>query len=189
MSRKLNGFRDFLVNLNNRYPSAQPVESLGNRACVSPRRGASIPDRAGQRDWRNAVRGIQVEQRTRRPYCQIRPWMESDRCLVLWDAFMAKYGGREGSPLIGTDWMLSLIGRIRLWPPVHSLASKSKSKPSGDSAADQLAPRRVPTRVVVYAASRIALGKFPNTRERPHGVTGSRCNSRLHRPDAMAARH
>ena len=84
-------------------------------------------------------------------------WRAADRS-ALWDAFMAEYVGPGG---ITTYW----YGLESVNDQSNSVVSAGASAGvqvlvSGDSAADQLAPWRVPARAVVYSASGIALGKL-----------------------------
>ena len=84
-------------------------------------------------------------------------WKATDR-LALWEAFMAEYVGPGG---ITTHW----YGLDAVTDQSNSVVAAGASAGvqvivSGDSAADQLAPWRVPKRAVVYAASGIALGKL-----------------------------
>ena len=84
-------------------------------------------------------------------------WRATDR-LALWDAFMAEYAGPGG---ITTHW----YGLDAVTDQSNSVVAAGASEGvrvlvSGDSAADQLAPWRVPARAFVYAASGIALGKL-----------------------------
>ncbi|MBC7630263.1 helix-turn-helix domain-containing protein [Aeromicrobium sp.] len=84
-------------------------------------------------------------------------WRAPDR-LALWDAFMAEYAGPGG---ITTNW----YGLDAVTHQSNSVVAAGASAGvqvlvSGDSAADQLAPWRVPARAAVYAASGIALGKL-----------------------------
>lgn len=84
-------------------------------------------------------------------------WRATDG-LALWDAFMAEYAGPGG---ITTHW----YGLDAVTDQSNSVVAAGASAGvqvlvSGDSAADQLAPWRVPARAVVYAASGIALGKL-----------------------------
>lgn len=84
-------------------------------------------------------------------------WRATDR-LALWDAFMAEYAGPGG---ITTHW----YGLDAVTNQSNSVVAAGASAGvqvlvSGDSAADQLAPWRVPARAVVYAESGIALGKL-----------------------------
>ncbi|MBM7472473.1 winged helix-turn-helix domain-containing protein [Subtercola frigoramans] len=84
-------------------------------------------------------------------------WRATDR-LALWHAFMAEYAGPGG---ITTYW----YGLDAVTDQSNSVAAAGASAGvqilvSGDSAADQLAPWRVPARAVVYAASGMALGKL-----------------------------
>jgi len=84
-------------------------------------------------------------------------WSVTER-LALWDAFMAEYAGPGG---IATHW----YGLDAVTDQSNAVVAAGASAGvqvliSGDSAADQLAPWRVPARAVVYAASWINLGKL-----------------------------
>ncbi len=84
-------------------------------------------------------------------------WRATDR-LALWDMFMAEYAGPGG---ITTHW----YGLDAVTDQSNAVVAAGASAGvqvlvSGDSAADQLAPWRVPTRAVIYATSGIALSKL-----------------------------
>ncbi len=84
-------------------------------------------------------------------------WRATDR-VALWDMFMAEYAGPGG---ITTHW----YGLDAVTDQSNSVVAAGASAgvqvlSSGDSAADKLAPWRVPARAVVYATSGIALGKL-----------------------------
>lgn len=84
-------------------------------------------------------------------------WSATDRA-ALWDMFMAEYAGPGG---ITTYWYG--LGAISEQSKAVVAAGNSADVQvliSGDSAADELAPWRVPTRAVVYAKSGIDLGKL-----------------------------
>lgn len=84
-------------------------------------------------------------------------WRATDRS-ALWDMFMTEYAGPGG---VTTYWYgLDAVAD----QPKEVLAAGASADvqvlSSGDSAADELAPWRVPARAVVYAKSGIALEKL-----------------------------
>lgn len=83
-------------------------------------------------------------------------WRSTDRS-ALWDMFMNEYAGPDG---VTTYWYgLDAISDQSKAVAVAGASADVQVLSSGDSAADELAPWRVPTRAVVYAKSGIALGK------------------------------
>lgn len=84
-------------------------------------------------------------------------WKATDRA-ALWDMFMAEYAGPSG---ITTHWYgLDAISDQSKAVMAAGISAGVEVLSSGDSAADELAPWRVPGRAVVYAKSGIALGKL-----------------------------
>ncbi|MCC6270443.1 MAG: LysR family transcriptional regulator [Microbacteriaceae bacterium] len=84
-------------------------------------------------------------------------WQATDRW-ALWDMFMDEYVGAGG---VTTYW----YGLDSISDQSKALVAAGKSADvrvvtSGDSAADELAPWRVPVRAVIYATSGIALEKL-----------------------------
>ncbi|WP_146070184.1 hypothetical protein [Cryobacterium sp. Y29] len=97
-------------------------------------------------------------------------WRATDR-LALWEMFMAEYAGPGG---ITTHW----YGLDAVTDQSNAVVAAGASAGvqvlvSGDSAADQLAPWRVPARAVIYATSGIALSKlgFAQTTDAPATLT------------------
>lgn len=83
-------------------------------------------------------------------------WRSTDRS-ALWDMFMAEYAGPGG---ITIYWYgLDAISDQSKAVAVAGASADVQVLGSGDSAADELAPWRVPVRAVVYAKSGFALGK------------------------------
>ena len=93
-------------------------------------------------------------------------WKATDRS-ALWDMFMAEYAGPGG---VTTYWYgLDAISDQSKAVVAAGISADVHVLSSGDSAADELAPWRVPVRAVVYAKSGIALGRLgfaQTTRER-----------------------
>lgn len=84
-------------------------------------------------------------------------WKATDRS-ALWDMFMAEYAGPGG---VTTYWYgLDAISDQSKALVAAGISADVHVLSSGDSAADELAPWRVPARAVVYAKSGIALGKL-----------------------------
>jgi hypothetical protein len=84
-------------------------------------------------------------------------WSASDRSR-LWDAFMAEYPGPGGftSYWYGLDPIIEQSKAVA----VAGVAAGIPVLRSGDPAADELAPWRVPSRAVVYAKASIGLEKL-----------------------------
>ncbi|MEX1077977.1 MAG: restriction endonuclease [Homoserinimonas sp.] len=84
-------------------------------------------------------------------------WRSTDRS-ALWDMFMAEYAGPGG---VTTYWYgLDAISHQSKTVLAAGASSAVQVLSSGDSAADELMPWRVPLRAVVYANSGIPLGKL-----------------------------
>jgi hypothetical protein len=83
-------------------------------------------------------------------------WRSTDRS-ALWDMFMAEYAGPGG---VTTYWYgLDAIADQSKAVAIAGASADVQVVSSGDTAADELAPWRVPVRAVVYAKSGIALAK------------------------------
>ena len=84
-------------------------------------------------------------------------WKAADRA-ALWDMFMAEYAGPGG---VTTYWYgLDAVSDQSKTVMAAGSSAGVEVLSSGDSAADELAPWRVPGCAVVYAMSGIALGKL-----------------------------